>query len=147
MPVFDRHFTLEEARALLPWVRDRLDSLIAAIQAIEKRGFQVFGSAVIEMELEEVGFSRNGDGSHQFPREYLQILQIVEELLREGIQIKSPREGLIDFPAITPWGEEVFLCYLHGESDILYWHSIDGGFRGRRPVEGIFTESGSPPGT
>ncbi|MCG3151859.1 MAG: hypothetical protein GEEBNDBF_01144 [bacterium] len=144
---FPRHFTLEEAREMLPWVRERMRRLMACLRALEERGFQVFGSGPIQISQDHLYFTKNGDGSHLFPREYLDILTLLEEIDDAGVQIKNAAEGLIDFPAIAPWGEEVLLCYLEGEDDIRYWHSLEGGFRGRRPVEGVFLNPGSPSGS
>ena len=31
-------------------------------------------------------------------------------------------------------GEEALLCWHLGEDDIRYWHTVDGGFAGRRPL-------------
>jgi len=143
---FPHHFTLEEARAKLPWARQRMRRLQECLRLMEDRGFRVFGQP-IELRLEEIRFSKNGDGSHSFPREYLEILTLLREIDKAGVLIKSELEGLIDFPAIAPWGEEVLLCYLEGEEDIYYWHSLEAGFRGRRPVEGVFLNPGTSSGS
>ena len=42
-------------------------------------------------------------------------------------------EGLVDFPALHR-GETVLLCWQLGEDEIRYWHSVEGGFAGRRPL-------------
>lgn len=141
-----RHFSLDEARQLLPWVRDRLRRLQGCIHVLERRGFRFFGGEPIELELQDIGFSLNGQGKHTFPLEYLEMIQILEQITSQGVMIKSATEGLIDFPAFAPWGEEVYLCYLEGESDIAYWHSLTTGFQGRQPVEGTFLPKGHSPG-
>jgi hypothetical protein len=28
----------------------------------------------------------------------------------------------------------VFLCWKHGESSVSYWHDLDAGFGGRKPL-------------
>jgi len=138
MPVYSKHFTLEEAREILPEVRQRLRRLQSCVVTLEKQGFR-FGPEPIAVEVEG-GFSKNGNGKHSFPIEYLEMLKLFQEFGELGIEVKSPSDGLIDFPAFTPDGEEVYLCYLEGEADILYWHTLDGGFSGRRPLAGTFTD-------
>ena len=50
-----------------------------------------------------------------------------------GAQIKSLEEGLLDFPALR--GDEVvLLCWKLGEDEIGYWHGVDEGFAGRKPL-------------
>ena len=47
--------------------------------------------------------------------------------------MKDPAQGLLDFPALRR-GEEVCLCWRVGEAEIGYWHSLEDGFAGRRPL-------------
>jgi hypothetical protein len=32
-------------------------------------------------------------------------------------------------------GREIYLCWHYGEEDIAYWHELNAGFAGRRPVD------------
>jgi hypothetical protein len=41
---------------------------------------------------------------------------------------------LIDFPALRH-NEIVLLCWKLGEGDIAYWHDLQSGFAGRRPLD------------
>lgn len=50
-----------------------------------------------------------------------------------GISLRDIERGLIDFPALVS-GRQVWLCWQLGESDIAYWHELDSGFGGRRPL-------------
>ena len=61
------------------------------------------------------------------------IRQAVEELTELGVQVKDLDTGLVDFPALRH-GEEVLLCWQLGEDEIGWWHTLDGGFAGRRPL-------------
>jgi hypothetical protein len=63
-----------------------------------------------------------------------QLVLKVRELNERGIEIKDLDKGLIDFPHLRANGEEVYLCYMLGEKTILAWHSLEGGFPGRRPI-------------
>ena len=59
--------------------------------------------------------------------------RLLKRLNEQGVYVKDPSIGLIDFYS---WrGDEmVFLCHVMGEPTIDYWHPIDAGFTGRRPV-------------
>jgi hypothetical protein len=48
--------------------------------------------------------------------------------------VKDADEGLVDFPALRE-GEEILLCWKLGEAEIAYWHDLEQGFAGRRPID------------
>lgn len=50
-----------------------------------------------------------------------------------GIEIKDPERGLVDFYAERN-GQIVYLCFLYGEDDLRWWHTLEGGFAGRQPL-------------
>ena len=41
--------------------------------------------------------------------------------------------GLIDFPAVIE-GDDVLLCWRSDEPELLYYHGIDEGYAGRKPI-------------
>jgi hypothetical protein len=61
------------------------------------------------------------------------VAACAEEINAAGAQIKSLEEGLLDFPARRD-GEDVLLCWKLGEDEIAYWHGVDEGFAGRKPL-------------
>jgi hypothetical protein len=50
-----------------------------------------------------------------------------------GISLRDIESGLIDFPALAA-GRQVWLCWRLGEDGIDWWHELDDGFTGRRPL-------------
>jgi hypothetical protein len=50
-----------------------------------------------------------------------------------GITLRDIDTGLIDFPALVS-GRQVWLCWRLGEDDVRWWHEMDDGFAGRRPL-------------
>ena len=58
----------------------------------------------------------------------------IREIEDVGILIKNPDLGLVDFYSIRD-GQVVFLCWQRGEPEVRYWHTLDGGYGGRRPLE------------
>jgi hypothetical protein len=47
--------------------------------------------------------------------------------------VKDLDRGLVDFPALHR-GEEVLLCWQVGEGEVAYWHGLEEGFAGRKPL-------------
>ena len=58
----------------------------------------------------------------------------VAQLIHLGVQVKDTAVGLVDFPALYG-GEEVLLCWRVDEDRVEYWHSLEEGFAGRKPIE------------
>jgi hypothetical protein len=58
---------------------------------------------------------------------------LVGELEALGVELKDPLTGLLDFRARRQ-GQEVYLCWRLGEDAVGHWHTLDGGFAGRRPI-------------
>jgi hypothetical protein len=57
----------------------------------------------------------------------------VDEIQTTGCIIKDIEVGLVDWPALHH-GREVLLCWKYGEPEVGWWHDLDAGFAGRRPV-------------
>ena len=129
-----RHFTVAEANALLDTVRplvERMVELRRELQAQLER----------QQELGEITRSNGGGFNPRLPAEIDEALQKaandlsarVEELTALGVQVKDLDTGLIDFPSFRD-GEEILLCWQLGEDEIAWWHTLEGGFAGRRPL-------------
>jgi hypothetical protein len=65
-------------------------------------------------------------------------MQHIEE---SGCVVKDLDIGLVDFPAMLG-DEQVFLCWKLGEPRIEFWHRMDEGFAGRKPISDEFGSSG-----
>ncbi|HEY8206780.1 MAG TPA: DUF2203 domain-containing protein [Myxococcaceae bacterium] len=57
----------------------------------------------------------------------------LQNLVDLGIEIKAV-DGLVDFRALLD-GRTVYLCWRFGEERVEYWHELDSGFQGRRPIQ------------
>jgi hypothetical protein len=123
----DKHFTLQEARALLPEVINKMAEIKKLKDHLDEKGYDIYRHQYFG------GMGPNGQ--RFFPPEMERLVNLAKEIDDRGILIKSIDQGLIDFPHIRANGEEVYLCWMFGEDDILYWHSIPDGFAGRRLIE------------
>ena len=50
------------------------------------------------------------------------------------MQVKDLDIGLLDFPCAVD-DEIVLLCWKYGEEKIEYWHGMEEGFKGRKPID------------
>jgi hypothetical protein len=120
---FDRHYTRDEARSLLPQIRQwlaRLNRLRVDLERFDKR---LSG-------LAEQGNDIGGETVNNWIRALADMQEGLSEFQRRRIIIKDLERGLVDFPAIIA-GREVFLCWEQDEEDIEFWHDLDTGFTGR----------------
>ncbi len=124
--VFQKHYTRDEARALLPLIRDWLNRL----SALRKR---VLPSEQNFAGLLQQGCDLGGPAVNLWIRQLLEMRELLTEFHTRQIQIKDLERGLIDFPAIVD-GREVFLCWEQDEEDIAFWHDLDAGYAGREKL-------------
>jgi hypothetical protein len=59
----------------------------------------------------------------------------VGRIEQTGCVVKDLETGLVDFPSVVD-DEQVYLCWKLGEERIGYWHRMDEGFAGRKPLAG-----------
>lgn len=120
---FEKHYTREEARALLPQIRQWLAGLNQLRKDVEK-----FERRLSQMsaQSDDIG----GETVNDWIRALADMQQILVEFQRRQIFIKDLERGLIDFPAIIG-GREVFLCWESDEDDVEFWHDLESGFAGR----------------
>jgi len=123
---FKKHYTRDEARALLPQIRKWLEQLTES-----RVRFTDLDQRLTAMLAD--GRDIGGDLANQWVRTFADIKQAVLEFQRRDLQIKDLDRGLIDFPSIVG-GKEVFLCWEKEEEDIDYWHDLDSNYAGREPL-------------
>ena len=120
---FDKHYTRDEARALLPQIRQWLEKLNQLRQDLERFDKRLSG-------LTGQGNDVGGETVNSWIRALADMQGILAEFQRRRILIKDLSRGLVDFPAIIG-GREAFLCWEQEEDDIEFWHDLDSGFAGR----------------
>ena len=123
---FEKHYTAEEARALLPAIRNWLDRLVELRVQLEQKEGNLEASWAPGTDL-------GGALVNSWIRCVADFRSLLFEFHSRQIQIKDLDRGLVDFPAIIG-GKEVFLCWEKGEDDIEFWHDLDSGYAGREPL-------------
>lgn len=117
-----RYWTLDEATAALPRVRAQVQRIRELIARSRQQGAHASGNGHTPSSNGQDSGGAEGD---------TELRSLVEELQRDGIVLRDPERGLIDFPAQSPSGREYLLCWLEGEDAIEWWHWPDAGFAGR----------------
>jgi hypothetical protein len=123
---FQRHYTLDEARELLPQVREWLDKL-------EELRTELRDHDQLLSERMEDGADQGGEDVNAWVKCMGEMKSTLWEFLQREIQVKDIERGLVDFPAFVE-GKEVFLCWEKCEADIGFWHDLDAGYAGRREL-------------
>jgi hypothetical protein len=125
--IHERHFSREEANALLP----RLEPALRTLRDARDRLTDAEAH-----ELLATAAPANGGGApgRAVGEAFLQVRDLLAELQGLGIVIRDIDRGLIDFPAILD-RREVYLCWQLDEGEIEFWHDLESGFGGRRPLD------------
>ena len=126
MAVFKKHYTREEAREMLPQVRQWLETLDEH-RAVLKDSDEYMAKAM------GLGDDLGGPNINRHVKALAGIKDILVKFQNREIQLKDLDRGLIDFPSYIG-GKEVFLCWEKGEDDIEFWHDLSTGYAGREPL-------------
>lgn len=121
-----RHYTVDQANAALPFVRERIEALRGARDGLND---QEARAALAEAGPENGG----GTAGRVISGAFLAMRSALYELREMEVVLRDLDRGLVDFPSIR--GEqEVYLCWQEGEDDVAFWHEPEAGFDGRRPL-------------
>ena len=143
----DRYFNRQEAEELLPSIAPELEQVRKRKQTADRLNQELAQAAARIMVL----------GGSMPPHQDLakkraeslrvtaQVQQAVDKIQETGCVVKDVDEGLVDFPSLRD-GQEVYLCWKLGEERIAYWHGIEEGFAGRKPLDESTQEDENPPG-
>jgi hypothetical protein len=123
----ERHYTLDQATAAMPWVRERLERLRAA--------HDLLGDKEAREALSEASPGNGGgEPGHVVSEGFLALRSALIELQEMEIVLRDLERGLVDFPSMRD-DREVYLCWVEQEEDeIAYWHDLETGFAGREPL-------------
>jgi hypothetical protein len=139
-----QYFTLDQARAALARIKPDIARALA-LRVEMREG---------ERELQSISRKIMMSGGLNLDRDHVagikqrldetvtQLREVVDEIQNRGALIKDLDTGLLDFPTLYR-GQEVYLCWRAGEPDIGWWHAVEDGFRGRKPIDRHFIENHS----
>lgn len=155
---FDKHFTLEQANAMIPHVQ----KLFAEVRALlkhrlepeEEQQDKLAAPKKLQNKVTTGNGTKSGNGNGNGhgsetakdsaaafnysgwseEKRHEAAYRLLNALQSQGIVIQDVERGLIDFPAIHD-GREVFLCYeLSDGQSVSYFHDIEAGYAGRQKI-------------
>jgi hypothetical protein len=123
---FKKHFTPEEATALLPQIRRWLEKINGLREELARCDIRL---EALRSGSQDLG----GETSNRHVRLFAEVRDVIAEFERREIQIKDFERGLLDFPSLIG-GREVFLCWEKDEESVDHWHDLNTGYAGREPL-------------
>jgi hypothetical protein len=145
-------FTIDEARELLPTLRnmlqeanadlaERLEVVSAANKHFEQAESNLEKSDVAEgldeLRSARAEFQNSIEELSKAQTAYLSSLnQWLDQISSTGVILRDLREGLLDFPAEAN-GFNYLLCWRMDEADVNFWHLENDGFIGRKPLTSL----------
>ena len=120
-------FTLDEANAFVPQLLD----MVPRIQNLSVSLNNDFPD--IKNAREKAKWNGGSDQGVDYLNAVLKYNDLMHRIEGMGCEVKGIREGLVDFPSLRE-GREVYLCWRMPEKEILFWHDLNTGFSGRKPI-------------
>jgi hypothetical protein len=148
-PGVSRFYSLDAANTLVPdlavvtgRLREQRDELVGLRDAYRDREGVVLGDVI-----DEAPAADEADTDPELRRLRLRMRGIVDQMQADvawlherEIVLRDIGTGLVDFPALVS-GRQVWLCWRSGEAAVAFWHNVDEGFAGRRPLEALPDEA------
>ena len=129
-------FTLDEAQLLLPVLESLLKQGIEAKQLVEMidKEFQDLNHRIFLAGGTLLNIAKVATRKAERERAVQRIKDTLGEIDATGVQVKDLDIGLLDFPCLVDDGM-ILLCWKLGEDKITHWHSLEEGFKGRKPID------------
>ncbi len=118
-------FTVEQARAELA----RLQPLLAEFVALRADAAELAATLAGGPPATVAG------GVPELKGAQARLEELMGTIRSSGVEVKGFAPLLLDFPARLD-GLPVLLCWLEGDDELAWYHRLDLGFAGRRPLDG-----------
>jgi len=132
-------FTLDEAQSLLPVLESLLKRAMdgkRSAQDVESNltglAQRIYLAGGMRVNATDIARQRAEMEDH-----LKRVRESIAEIDSIGVQVKDLESGLLDFPCRVD-DEIVLLCWRVGEPAIEHWHTVEGGFKARQPVDERF---------
>lgn len=127
-----RWFTPEEVDAIIPRLEHVVGEILQRAQRVREQVLDL--SEQLGCDPHDLDRATLLSQAPWLEDELRAIATLHEEIRGYGGILRGSELGLVDFPARID-GEEVFLCWQHGEPAVAYYHRTDEGFAGRKRLE------------
>ncbi|ACN98884.1 DUF2203 domain-containing protein [Sulfurihydrogenibium azorense] len=127
-----KFFTVKEANAILPQIKVLVEEIA------EKRDEIYYNIARYEELADSEEKTDKEDLEMMYAKSMVMMLEseikeIIETIQNFGVLVKGIDPVIVDFPSKND-EEDIFLCWKEDEEEIMYWHGINEGFKGRKPI-------------
>jgi hypothetical protein len=128
-------FTVDEANKTIPKVKGMFDDIFVLRKKIEiinnemKWLLDFWGKDLRDSDNPDC--DRYDDLAVKAEHLHGEIAEKIIKIERHGCIVKDVDAGLVDFYSIID-DELVFLCWQYGEKEVMYWHSLNSGYRRRK---------------
>lgn len=126
-PSFSRLFSVEEANALLPKLNELLEDIALHRDAVREK------APHLEPIMRSAATNGGGRVGSEYGVEAYNLYAAIERVRNLGVLLKDLDTGLLDFPHERD-GRVVFLCWRPPEERVEFWHEIQAGYAGRKPL-------------
>jgi hypothetical protein len=116
-------FTVAEARAELARLRPVLEELVA----VRADAAELAASLTVGGPPTALG------GLPELKGAQARLDDLMTAVQQTGAELKGFAPLLVDFPAELD-GVDVLLCWLEGDAELAWYHRVELGFAGRRPL-------------
>ncbi len=115
-----KYFTPAEARRTLPLVKKIVKDILDTSREMRLLAEELNGKVESDPDIQKLGTD---------------IENFLSELEEIGCFFKDWNFilGLVDFPSVID-NREVFLCWKSDEDDIRFYHDVQEGYAGRKPI-------------
>lgn len=117
--MFAKYFTPKEANALLPSIKPIVTEILVKGRGLRGR-------------IEEDPAFAESEEAKQIQENIVGLMAALE---KKGCLFKdwNFEIGLVDFPVVID-GEDALLCWRSDEAEVLWFHGLQDGYPGRRPI-------------
>lgn len=132
---FDRFFTLDEAVKMVPAIRKDFERVHQELGAIRD---EIVLYKRFQLQRERTKQTPSQDDETVLGQKWEAYQNLfnkwVKHFLDQGILVRDLDRGLIDFPYLSKDGEPYFLCWHLEDDGLFYFHDLEEGFQGRKPI-------------
>jgi hypothetical protein len=132
----EKYFDRREAEELLPTIAPWIEEARGEKQKVDALQSELTQAAsrIIVLGGTSPPFASLLRQKTEHDQAAARLAGIVNRIQETGCLVKDLDLGLVDFPSLLE-GEVVYLCWKLGEERIAFWHGIEEGFAGRKPLD------------
>ena len=116
---------------MLPTLRPLVEQILENIRRLKSSSETVIRKGQVDPEAPDLMEKLREDS--EIAKLIGQVKGWVDEINAYGCMCKGVEQGLVDFPCMFG-AEVVYLCWQICEPNVGFWHRIEDGFAGRRPL-------------